>query len=241
MVSIRDSSSRHARMVFSCWWMALLGLGVSVLASDFWDTKPWTEWNKKHVERILNNSPWVRNVYQSRADPGGAPPTPGTKPDLGSAPRECIRVRFRTARPIRLALARLAMLQNPDSAIDSDQVARQYLAEWPDQIVIDFQPDADVGTRSRQWMLDLDRRLRFLTTEHLKRKAYLISPRLGMIELVDYLPPSSDGTGAKIVFPRSVNGEPVVSPGDREIAFKGLGVYVTWKVKKLFFQGELAY
>jgi hypothetical protein len=32
---------------------------------DFWDTKPYTEWNDKEVEKLLKNSPWCRTVSLS--------------------------------------------------------------------------------------------------------------------------------------------------------------------------------
>ena len=32
---------------------------------DFWDTKPYSEWNDKEVEKLLKNSPWSRTVSLS--------------------------------------------------------------------------------------------------------------------------------------------------------------------------------
>ena len=32
---------------------------------DFWDTKPYSEWNDKEVERLLKSSPWSRTVSLS--------------------------------------------------------------------------------------------------------------------------------------------------------------------------------
>ena len=32
---------------------------------DFWDTKPYSEWNDKEVEKLLKNSPWSRSVTLS--------------------------------------------------------------------------------------------------------------------------------------------------------------------------------
>src|SRR5262245_39910174 len=32
---------------------------------DFWDTKPYSEWNDKEVEKLLKISPWCRTVSLS--------------------------------------------------------------------------------------------------------------------------------------------------------------------------------
>jgi hypothetical protein len=38
---------------------------------DFWDTKPYSEWNEKEVEKLLKNSPWSRSVTLSVGTMGG--------------------------------------------------------------------------------------------------------------------------------------------------------------------------
>ena len=43
---------------------------LCVLAADFWNTKPFTDWNDKEVQKILTDSPWVGKVTMS----GGGPP-----------------------------------------------------------------------------------------------------------------------------------------------------------------------
>src|SRR5262245_45950534 len=52
---------RHASLI-----VVLLG-SVLVWAADkdFWDTKPYSEWNEKEVEKMLKNSPWSRSVTVS--------------------------------------------------------------------------------------------------------------------------------------------------------------------------------
>jgi hypothetical protein len=38
--------------------------------------------------------------------------------------------------------------------------------------------------------------------------------------MIRYSPPSPDGTGAKFVFPRKVNGKKMVSPQDKTLRFE---------------------
>lgn len=39
-------------------------------AADFWNTKPFTDWNEKEVQKVLTDSPWVGKVTMG----GGGPP-----------------------------------------------------------------------------------------------------------------------------------------------------------------------
>ena len=40
-------------------------LGISLWAADFWQSKPYTEWSDKEVQKILSNSPWSKEVVVS--------------------------------------------------------------------------------------------------------------------------------------------------------------------------------
>jgi hypothetical protein len=63
--------------------MVLILLAASVVAvnggdGQFWDKKPYTEWNEKDVDKLLKNSPWSKTVTLSvgmglrgRGGPGG--------------------------------------------------------------------------------------------------------------------------------------------------------------------------
>lgn len=47
----------------------LLALAICAWAADFWQTKPYTDWSEKEVQKLLTNSPWSKEV--SVAMPGG--------------------------------------------------------------------------------------------------------------------------------------------------------------------------
>lgn len=96
--------------------LTLLPLG----AADFWQAKKFTEWNEKQCKRILEDSPWARQVTLSDdttrrsrkgggmadsssprkrgADQGGAPPE--------AAPTVMAIIRWHTALPMKQAIAR---------------------------------------------------------------------------------------------------------------------------------------
>src|SRR5277367_1910123 len=48
----------------------LLGLGICLWAADFWQTKPYTDWSDKDIQKIETNSPWSKQVPVSL--PAGA-------------------------------------------------------------------------------------------------------------------------------------------------------------------------
>lgn len=71
----------------------ILGVAASLLgAADFWETKKFTDWTDKEVERILKNSPWAQRVDlpMARGMMGGGPGMggPGGRLPGGGGPGE---------------------------------------------------------------------------------------------------------------------------------------------------------
>ena len=55
-------------------WSLFFVLTISLWAADFWQTKPYTEWNDKDTQKLLNSSPWAREVELPM---GGGPGSTG--------------------------------------------------------------------------------------------------------------------------------------------------------------------
>jgi hypothetical protein len=55
-----------------------LVLGVCLWAADFWQTKPYTDWSDKDVQKIETNSPWSKQVPVALGG-GGGPDTSRAK------------------------------------------------------------------------------------------------------------------------------------------------------------------
>ncbi len=97
---------------FSLFFMLIL----SLWAADFWQTKPYTEWNDKETQRMLNSSPWAREAEMPMGGgaPGGGAPEGGRGRGgpAGDAPipgpsAVNVVVRWQTALPVKQALARV--------------------------------------------------------------------------------------------------------------------------------------
>ena len=93
-----------------------------LFAAKFWEKKPYEQWSKKEALKVLEDSPWgkVQKVHSSNSPPPGiASPGPDTTPrDKGGGDRESsplnrrrlFNIRFQSAKPVRMALARLSLL-----------------------------------------------------------------------------------------------------------------------------------
>ena len=64
--------------------------------------------------------------------------------------------------------------------------------------------------------------------------------------IANYQPPKKDGLGAKFIFPRTVNGSPVIPPDSDEIQFfsefsEKYKLAMRFKVKDMMIDGKLEY
>ena len=167
-------------------------------------------------------------------------------------------VRFFSAPMIRQAYVRALQIERKYDSMPPEmkqafdtKMEKALNMSFADQIVVSL----TFETNNRELAMEVNRQLNQVTRDQLKQKVYLISDRLGRIELQDYAPPSPDGTGAKFIFPRNVNGTPVLSTEDKEVRFelfvpgtesmskKGEPhkVFVEWKVPKMRVGEQLFY
>src|SRR5437867_336969 len=58
------------------------------------------------------------------------------------------------------------------------------------------------------------------TTETMKARAFISTPRFHQVKLSAYFAPQDDVVGAKFVFPRRIQGVPVVIPEDQVVSFE---------------------
>ena len=51
--------------------LLILTLSVCVWAADSWQSKPFTEWSDKEIQKVLNSSPWSKEVSVPAGSGGG--------------------------------------------------------------------------------------------------------------------------------------------------------------------------
>jgi hypothetical protein len=222
----------------------LLFATSALLAKDFWD-EPFDKWNREQVLRMLSDSPWAQSeTFTGAIDAKNA----------GMAGEKELYyrfiARFFSALPVREAYVRMAGLMN-----NYDQMAPEQRQEFDKRFKHALELDVadrvivavDYSTNDPNTARDLRTAFESATVDTLKQRVYLISQKLGRIEAREYFPPSADGTGAKFIFPRTVNGQPVLGPQDKEIRFDFTApitnqrVFLTFKSAKMVYRGGLSY
>jgi hypothetical protein len=104
--------------------VGLLLFALCLGAADFWQSKPYTDWNEKELDKVMNNSPWARSISISM--PGGPPGFGGADPkpvsesggrgrgggggvDIPAAPGLSAQIvaRWQSAMPVKEAFVRV--------------------------------------------------------------------------------------------------------------------------------------
>jgi len=229
------------RVVLLC---VLLSSASLLLAKDFWE-QPFDKWKREEVLRMLSDSPWSQNQTFNQIAGGINSGAAGEK-ELYYR----FTVRFFSGRPVREAYVRMAQLMNnydqmaPDQRQEFDTRFKRALdLDVADRVIV----AVDYATNDPNAERELRTFFQMATADLLKQRVYLISQRLGRVELREYFPPSADGTGAKFIFPRVVNGQPVFGPQDKEIRFDfftpvvNQRMFLTFKSAKMTYRDGLSY
>lgn len=136
----------------------ILAAALLAPAADFWETKKFTDWSDKEVERMLRNSPWAQRVDLALRGMGGGPGMggpgggfPGAEggegPGMGgpgrgpvgeggigyeSPPTIPVYLRWMSALPVKQAVARMRF----GAEAGASQEATQYLSREEPAYVI---------------------------------------------------------------------------------------------------------
>jgi hypothetical protein len=220
-----------------------LGMGVSLHAwAQDWEKKNWERWSRKDCEKLLRDSPWAKTWERTR---GAAIPT---VPIRATYVAQLWSVRF-----VRQAVVRTAQLDLHRGSLSAEQKkaqeaeeARFIGAESADSVVVQIV----FGTNSAAGERELRLQWQKLSLAALKETVYLESPR-GRVALAGYTPPEVERNEFQFVFPRTINGRPIVEEGD---AFLRLGfvhpitgvlaevrVVIEFNPKEMSYEGKLLY
>ncbi len=232
--------------------LAILLLLVSptlLLAGKFWNEKPYIEWTQKEASQMLTDSPWMEfqvfketgydDFYEGRS-PGGSPRTVNIPRSAGGAPQGRARgpgqrsyeMRFQSARPVRMALARLYMLGGQWTQEQSEQFIENEQAKQ--FIILAVRTPQDTSALNETTLPALQE------TTHLELKR-----DKRKVGLEHYVSPQDSGDGwAYFIFPKEKDGNPMIRLEDREIRFRcrlneNTKLDRKFKLKNMVFQGNL--
>jgi len=194
--------------------------------------------------QMLNASPWARQETFTRVISGVGSGISGEKEIFNT-----FYIRFLSARPIREAYARIQQINHGYDKMPAEERRRFEEAQGRNL-------DMDVS----RWIVvsvsyrsndpneesSLRRFFQSETVKTLKNKAYLSTPDYPQLEIIQYFPPREESVGAKFVFPREVNGVPVISKDCENITLELLEfagaksrLRATFTVKQMILGSEL--
>ena len=240
--------TRYSAILRFCLAFAALFLCLQLVAKDFWLEKSFTQWSRKETEKMLNDSPWAESVSFLEPAPVISSTTPKTARigDTGERMEvyRIFHVRFLSAKPVRMALSRWNWIaKEGDKGEGADEASRKFIdAAFPEHIVLSLETESN----TRGAGVELLKVLAVLNVDHLKPGTYLQSPDGKKNYLADYIPPSQDGLGAKLVFARTIDGAPFVTEQKGTLRFvteltDRYKMNIQFKLEKMAFEGRTEY
>jgi hypothetical protein len=175
-------------------------------------------WSLEEAVKILNESPWARQETYTRIVGGIGSGIQGEKEIFST-----FFVRFLSAEPIQKAYARVKQIHlGYDELADEEKQRLDREIENALNIEVDDWIVVAVAFRSNNPSQEsrVDQFFESQTSETIKTRAYLSTQRFPRIQIAAYYPPDEKSVGAKFVFPRRIDGTPVVSPSDDDLAFE---------------------
>lgn len=232
---------------------ALLTLGstFTVLAKDFWEDKPFTEWNQQEAVKVLSESPWARTQtvmagalgggsQQSNSDRVKSLPSvrsPGSNSgaalsqagvSFGAGDSVPLFVRWHSSVRIRQALGRLGQIQQ--------NVPEAEVKKFVETPVEDYQI-AVTGP-----LLDAFNQF---SVSDLQGKTFLASKKnkAKKLPLKNYVAPKDRQDGVALFsFSRMVDGRPTLTVEDEEVEFQTqagrISIKASFKLARMLNEGK---
>src|SRR5262245_31897149 len=207
--------------VIACAILLSTSLVLAVPAPQKAD-KPWTEWNQKEAEKMLSSSPWSQaQVDTDTSEMFFTPTENSTRMGGGTtagAKNQAVSVkfivRFFSARPVRRALARIMELkQKPDAAM-TERLHAFGDVKSTESIIL----TVSVETTDQRYSGIAMQAMSSAITATMKNETFL-ERNSKRYFLHEYVPPGSDGFGARFIFLRNVDDKPIIDSNSGEVRF----------------------
>ena len=228
-------------------------VAVAAGARDRWSSKPWQKWSVEECKNMLENSPWAHTWSVSGEDfPTEGRSSEGTGRE--QEPTVYYHVQLRSALPVREAVARELEIVNKYDKMDDakkkafDVSVSSYLSRnYDDSIVIHLEYGSNVEIYQR----DLMQAWQSVPPGTVPVDTYLIIDKGERVVPQRTEVAKGAQTAVEFIFPRIVNGKPLISEVDKSFAFQfmspAIGPFVTQRAyieyhpQKMTFEGKLSY
>ncbi len=215
---------------------AVLFMMVGLAAKDVWKKKKFGKWNNSDVERILDDSPWGQ-TYRLTSN---APFTDFLQRRRADYYEHLgVRIRFLTAKPIRLALVRKLILSTGGELRASS--FEDFIEQpSPNRIIVTL----SLTSKDPQQLNQAQAELKTSNLSAFANNTFLLTKTGKKVFIYRFEPPDERGLGARLYFPRRLpGGQPLVTLQDDRILFQTDGlrepIRQWFKLTPMVFEGRL--
>ncbi len=195
---------------------------IAVRADDFWASRKWQDWTKEECNKMLHDSPWSRKWSQSISNNGPKLPSVSGTSTIGAAGDSLNEidyyVQIRSALPVREAVVRQLQLEERYDQLNADQKKSFDVQagaildrEYSETIVFHFVYETSTASFGRE----LAQYWQSIPSESAPSEVYLINQRGDRVRPIRIVAPRSAAYEFEMIFPRTVNNEPVLRDGDK--------------------------
>lgn len=201
---------------------ALVFAVFATWAGDGWVDKEWKHWSKDEVKVVLHDSPWSKGWAKGQVNTSSAVPSVSGAGQEGAAAENAPTIHYylqiRSAEPIRQAVIREAQIERGyDTFTESEKKAFDAQAipflnrNYNDVINVHVVYSSNIQEFERELAVYWQN----IHQDSVPNDFYLITERGDRIAPIRYVAPRTGAYEFDLSFPRLVNGEPVIRPGDK--------------------------
>jgi hypothetical protein len=238
-------------------FLLIITLATAGFAQGPWTKKDWKQWSKDDCKKVLEDSPWAQRWTRSSAKMANfATRTSGTSGVGAESELEVYYLlQFRSARPVREAVVRQVLITNQYDLADPEkkEVMRKqtdgFLNRSYDDVIV---VHVTYGSNVPEYNRDL---ATFWQTHYsegtVPQDAFLNGPRGQKVAPVRMISPKGGAQEFELIFPRVLEGKPLLEPGDKTIGVEFVSpsvggvdssrVFMEFKVDKMALNGQLIY
>jgi hypothetical protein len=244
-------------MKLTSWFFLTVILTTASFAQGPWAKKNWKQWSKDDCKKVLEDSPWAQRWTQSSAKMANFATRTGGTSGVGSESELSVFyvVQFRSALPVREAVVRQVLIANQYDLADPEK--KEAMRKQTDGFVNRSYDDVIVvhvtyGSNVQEYNRDLTN---FWQTRYsegtVPQDALLHGSKGQKVAPVRMISPKGGAQEFELIFPRMVEGKPLLEPDDKTISVEfvspsiggvdSLRVFLEFKVDKMVLNGQLIY
>ncbi len=246
-----DSRPCGRTLLFAC--LVLTSANV-VCAQQFWEKKNYRNWSKDECQKLLADSPWAKEFRIEKTRVELLQETSPADRSRVEEPWVRYRIQFRSALPVRQAVARLSAIDakydvfSEEQKLDFDTKAEKYIStSFPDAILVHVSYESNVTSYEG----DLARYWHNQTPGQIQSTAFLMNSRGAKVEPARYVPGGGTRPEFDLYFPRQINGQPVLLPEDKNVsvelmhptigALPSQRIFLEFRTARMSLGGQLIY